>query len=249
MGDRDRAADRFAEALLELEAELDWVLLGRLYCSDGGEHRFGPADRESVRETGLHFASDVAGSLAGLGGEAPRALYVGAAVAELAPILCERTMLGREVAVLNLPGPECDELNRALEAVSDRLELPLPRISTEDVVRLPRASFDHGWMVSVLTDPEAFPALHDHLYGRTGGELSAGGGDLEWERIRARALIVAFLDALRPPCVLTTTDDELELIAPACSERGLRLEVPETARVSAIVGDPVRVCRLMPGRP
>ncbi|MDP6538832.1 MAG: hypothetical protein QF903_07575 [Planctomycetota bacterium] len=226
--------------MARLEEELDWERLGRCYCSEGGEAFFPPAQREAVRDAGLLLASDVAAALAGRDGSS---LYLGAALAELAPMLCERLVLGRGVVAVNLPCEETDELNRALDAVSETLDHDLGTIETVPLESLAGAGFDHGWLVSVLTDPDAFPALHDELYERGGTALATGRGDPAEDRQRAGALVGGLLDALSPPCLLTTTDEELAILKPACERRGWRLESGGHARLSAVVGDPVRICR------
>lgn len=234
-------AELFAAALVELDAELDWEGLGRLYCSEGGEHFFGPEDRAAWRESSLLFAGDVGEAVSHSRGGC--AVYVGAALAELAPVLCESLVLERQVWPVNLPGPEADEIDRALRRVAARLKVELPRMWTAPLHELPRGQCDHGWMVSVLTDPDAFPALHDHLYDRHGAEAT-GCGDLDAERRKAETLVHALLDRLRIPAWLTTTDEELSIVERACHRRGWRLRVPRRARLSPIVGDPVRLCEL-----
>ncbi|TDJ72247.1 MAG: hypothetical protein E2O39_07040 [Planctomycetota bacterium] len=240
----DTQAQRFAAALLEVEAALDWPALGRLYCHAGGADFFDGEAREALRDTGLLFASDIARELERLPAGGPgRSLYVGAALAELAPILCETLVLGREVVALALPGPETEGLNGALEQALGRLGLPTIRILPPGAPQA-RGMFDHVWLVSVLTDPDAFPALHDDLYERQGTDLATNRGDLAADRERANALVSGLLEHLRPPCLLTTTDEELALVRPLCVQRGLPLEVSGTARLSGIVGDPVRLCRI-----
>jgi len=231
---------RFAAAYSELEEELDWRALGREYGEGDASGFFDAAERENLREVGLRFAGDLE-ELRPSG----RSVYLGAGVFELAPLLCEMLVLGRQVRAFTLPGGEADELNRALSAVRARLGFALPRYETRAPDPDGVAPCDHGWMVSALTDPASFPALHDELYGRRGGELATGRGDPGRERARARRLVARLLDCLEPPCRLTTTDEELELVAEVCAERRLALEVPRTARLSAIVGDPVRACRLV----
>jgi hypothetical protein len=242
--DAARGPQRFAETLLALERELDWELLGASYCWEGGRSFFAPEQREAMRDAGLRFAGDLAellGEPAGAG--AARSLYVGPGVAELAPMLCERIVLGRAVLAIGLPGVEPDELNRALAAVGDMLGQRLFEIRTGGWEGLASGDADHGWLVSVLTDPEAFPALHDHLYRRTGA-LATGRGDLDEERARAEELVERVLDRLRPGALLSTTDEELGLVSAACRRRGWRLAVPDSARLSPVVGDPVRHCRI-----
>jgi len=234
-------AQLFAAALVGLEEELDWTLLGELHCWEGGAGFFPAEQRAALREAGLLFAADVA-EWVPRGGPG-RSLYLGAALAELAPILCERLVLEREVVALSLPGAQTAELNRALAVVGAALGRELARIDTVPLGELEGEPCDHAWMTSVLTDPEAFPALHDELYGRR-AELATGRGDLAAEREQAGSLVAALLERLRPPCLLTTTDEELALVAPACAARGWRLAVPASARLSAVVGDPVRHCRV-----
>jgi len=242
-GTRERSL-RFAASLVELDMEIDWDVLGEAYCHEGGAGFFPIEQREAMREAGLRFASDVANGVEELGEERlGRSLYVGAAVAELAPILCESVVLEREVVAISLASAETAELNRALAAVEERVGL-LPRIDTRPLAQV-EGAFDHVWMVSVLTDPDAFPALHDHLYERVGTELATGRGDLERDRGRAIALTRELVQRLQAPSVLTTSDEEFEFVAAECSARGWTLEVPERARLSGVVGDPVRVCRVL----
>jgi len=241
----ERRTERFAAALVELDRELDWSALGRAYCWSGGDDFFAPPDRAALRDAGLAFAADVGDALAALDGARRaagpgRSLYLGAALAELAPMLFERLVLDREVVAVSLAGAETAELGRALAAVGARLGVELVAIGTDGIPARCRGTCDHLWMVSVLTDPEAFPALHDRLYGREGGPDAVGGGELEEELGRARDLLDGLLGCARRPALLTTTDEERELLA----DRGLALSVPPTARLSPVVGDPVRVCRL-----
>jgi hypothetical protein len=236
------SAELFGAALVELEAELDWTALGELYCHAGGASFFPPEQVRAIREAGLLFAGDVGNALATLPPGGPgRSLYVGAAVAELIPALSEALVLEREVVLQNLPGPEPDELNRALHAVGERLGRRLPAITTGDVTDVARGGFDHVWMTSVLTDPDAFPALHDHLYRRS-GELATGRGRVRGERGRATALLAALTRRLANPALWTTTDEEQGFVREALAALELELTAPPSARLSAIVGDPVRTC-------
>ncbi len=236
-------AEGFAAALIEVELCLDWRALGRLYCSEGGDDFFGEEEREAIRDAGLALASDLGAALAELPAGGPRrSLYVGAAVAELAPILCETIVLEREVLAFAADGEETRALDAALRRTAVKLGVALPGIEAAALGSRALPPCDHLWLVSVLNDPDAFPALHDELYGRAGTELATGRGDLADDRRRAEALLDAALAALRAPAVLTTTDEELELVARACAKRGLALSVPDRARLSAVVGDPVRLC-------
>lgn len=234
----------FAAALCEVEAALDWEELGRAYCHGDGEGFFSEEQREAQRDAGLLVAADLAEALAALPDRGPRrSLYVGAAVAELAPLLCERVVLGREVLAFSLDGAEARMLDGALARVGERLRLALPRIDVRPVGAADLPPCDHLWLVSVLSDPEAFPALHDRLYGRRGTELATGRGDLPRERARAAELLDAALRPLAVPALVTTTSEELELVRAACAARGLALDAPRAGRLSPIVGDPILVCR------
>ena len=239
----DEASRRFAAACVELEDELDWKLLGAQYCEGDARDFFDQAARANLREAGLRFAGDLAEALASARGHS---LYLGAGLFELTPVLCETLVLGRTARAFTLPGREVDELNRSLAAVQRRLGFDLPRYETGGLDPRNVGRCDHGWLVSVLTDPERFPALHDQLYERKGSALATGRGDLGRERERARRLVGRLLDCLAPPCRLTTTDEELGIVGEVCADRELQLEVPDAARLSAIVGDPVRFCRVIP---
>jgi hypothetical protein len=235
-------ADRFAAALVEVLGELDWDVLGAHYCHDGDAGFFDAETREGLLDGTLRFASDVASALDALGrpAEGGRSLYVGAALSELGPVLCETLVLGRTVDAFSLDGAETRELNRALAEVGRRLGRELVRIRTGDVTRAELPAFDHLWIVSVLDDPEAFPALHDELYERSGTELATGRGDAAEERERARRLLDHTLGALARPALLTCSDEELPLVRPAVAERALELSPVSPVRLSPIVGDPVR---------
>jgi hypothetical protein len=238
----EEAVARFAAVLTELEGELDWELLASSYCAGPAEGFFAPERRAQIVDVGLALASEVEACLPepGIG----RSLYVGAAVAELAPMLMERVVLEREVVWINRPGPELDELARGMAALAARTGLQLPSPSSAELADLPRQPCDHLWLVSVLTDPDAFPALHDELYERAGSPLATGRGDLALDRVRAAELVDHLLDRAALPCAFTTTDEELELVVPRAAARGLELVVPERFQLTALARDPVRVCLL-----
>lgn len=205
-----RAAERLAAAWAELEAELDWPQLGACYCEGDARDFFDTERRAQVLDTGLALADDVVARLS-LGGPG-RSLYVGAAVAELPLLLVERLVLGRELRWHLLPGRERDELARALTRVGERLGLDLPRPDPRPLERAAPAPCDHLWMVSVLTDPDVFPALHDELYERAGTPQATGRGDLLVERAAAHALLDALLAHAAPGALLSTTTDEWPLV-------------------------------------
>ncbi len=236
------AVQLFGAVQAALELELDWKLLGSAYCEGDASEFFDAALRERVLDTGLRLADELAGRLAANGPR--RSLYLGAAVAELAPLLVEHLVLGREVIWINLAGVELRELARGLAVVGAKLGVSLPQPVFESLDRVDKASCDHLWMVSVLTDPDTFPALHDELYERAGSDLATGRGSLSDDRRRADELTRALLERAASPCTLCTSDEELEVLRPLALELGLQLEIPSTARSSAIVGDKVRICRL-----
>jgi hypothetical protein len=205
-----RAAERLAAALLELEAELDWPRLGASYCEGDARDYFDAARRAHVLDVGLQIADTVAARLPARG--PGRSLYVGAAVAELAPLLVERLVLVREVRWHLLPGAELDELARALTRVGERLGLGLPLPDPRPLESVAPVPCDHLWLVSVLTDPDAFPALHDALYERAGTPQAAGRGDEQAERTRAAALVDAVLAHAAPGALLSSTTDEWPIV-------------------------------------
>ncbi|HIG11389.1 MAG: hypothetical protein ABGY71_07390 [bacterium] len=229
-----RAADRFGQALAGIEEHLDWPLLGKLYCHTGGAEFFPPEQVEAQRDAGLKIAAELAQRLQPGG----RSLYIGAALGELPQILCEALILEREVVALNLDNAESQELNRALSLVADACGFGLPRIGCESITDC-KGEFDHGWLVSVLNDPEAFPALHDDLYSRS-GDLATGSGDLAADRQRADDLVDAWLTRLADGARLTTSEEELALVQARVAVRGWQLEFDSLAILSAVVGDPIR---------
>ena len=234
----NEALHRFGAALSALDAELDWKLLGRSACEGDGSEFFDAALRERILDTGMRFAEDVGRALGGARG---RSLYLGAEIAELPLILAEHLVLGRRVEWLNIECDQTTEVARAIQAVSAGLavELPVPRVRA--LSEIEPGSCDHLWMVSVLTDPDNFPALHDALYERTGGRLATGRGSLADDRRRADALVEALLDRAAASCVLSTTDEERTVVEPLVARRGWALEFAHGGRLSSIVGDRVRV--------
>ncbi len=243
--DKDPLA-RFGATIAALDEEVDWPRLGLAYCDEGGLSFFDDEERAAVFDAGLEFAADL-GSQLQPGGAS---LYVGAGVAELAPICFEALILARQVTIASLSGFEVEELNRAFAEVESKVGVSLPRFSggalgdqTED------GPFDHIWVVSVLTDPDAFPALHDQLYERASLEEGATGrGDLEENRSRADALVSEVLKRLADEATLSTTDEEGSLFGPALVAAGYVIELPETGRLSPIVGDVVRHLYLTKGK-
>ena len=236
----------FGAAVGEVMAELDWELLGRGCCEGDGAEFFDAALRARIVEAGAALAGQVG---AALGDRQGTSLYLGAEIAELPVILAEHLVLGRRIEWLNLDGPSVREIARAIAAVGARLDLALPIPTTRALADVEPASCDHLWIVSVLSDPEHFPALHDALYGRAGGPLATGRGRIEDDRARAAALVEALLDRAAATCVVTTTDEERTIIEPLVAERGGSLVFTRGGTVTAIVGDRARtgILRRAPG--
>lgn len=233
----DDAHRLFGAAISEVLGELDWDLLGRTCCEGDGAGFFDAERRALILDTGLMLAGDLGAALGEGGGSS---LYVGAEIAELPVMLAEHLVLGRHVEWLNVDGPATRELGRAIAAVNERLGVELPTPKCKAPADVAPAIFDHLWLVSVLSDPEHFPALHDELYGRAAGPLATGRGRLEDDRRRAERIVDAMLDRAAPSCVFTTTDEERTIVEPLVARRGWSLDFPADGRVSAIVGD--RVC-------
>ncbi len=232
----------FGAIYAALDLELDWELLGRAYCEGDSSEFFDAERRERLLDTGLWIANDLARMFPDTGPR--RSVYVGAAVAELAPILVEHLVLGREVHWLNLDTEESRELARALGSVGASFGVTLPHPSARSLGEFAAGTCDHAWLVSVLTDPDAFPALHDELYGRHGTELATGRGVLAQEHARATELARALLRCAAGPAILSTTDDELALLVPLARELGHGIDIPTSFRESALVGDRVRHCQI-----
>lgn len=229
----------FAAALGTIQAELDWPRLGRAYCEGDGTDFFDDELRERWLDVGLQIAESLAKALNGSRG---RSAYIGAALAEVPTMLVESIVLGREVVWVNLPGDEIEELERVVRLAADRFGIALPTPSSAPLESLPRASFDHVWMVSVLTDPDHFPALHDELYERRGTPLATGRGVLAEDRERAERLAGSALDLAAENALVSTTDEELAIVRPLLAARGLALVTLDRGRLSAIVGDNLRIC-------
>ena len=223
-----------------LEETLDWVALGHEYCHEGGEAFFEGEQRDAIREAGLFMAADLQDALVALPDDSPgQSLWVGAAVAELVPILTDHLVLGRTVRWHNIECAETTELNRALEVVERETGVDLPRINTQPCPTQNR--YDLIWMVSVLTDPDAFPALHFHCYEREDTEGIVRPRQLDEEGERAEEWTRDLLGQLALPGVLVTTDEEFGFFKAAAVASSRSLVVPQQGRLSGIVGDLVRI--------
>ena len=247
--------DRFGAILGGMMQELDWALLGRTYCWEDGDDFFGEEDQGRLLDASLAIATDLGEALGALPRRVGRSLYVGVGVAELAPMAFEAIVMDRAVSACSLDGDEVRELDRARDKVTAAVHgslgpgPDLPTIESGPLESSPCAGpFGHLWFVSVISDPEAFPALHDKLYERTPGSdeaaasFATGRGNLAQDQAKAEALVSLALAKLDLPALLTTTDEELPFFESALAARGLTLVVPKHARLSPIVGDPLRHC-------
>jgi hypothetical protein len=236
--------EEFAAALDAAEQSVDWKNLESVYCSDDGAGFFSEEAIDAARTSGLLFASDLGEILTHKG----RSMYVGAGVAELAPLVFEATMLSRRVTIHGLPGFELEQLKRAMQAVSEVAQVDTIRVTSTPIRPAETGEVDHLWFVSVLTDPEAFPALHNRLYDRQGGPLQVAGGHPKAERARAETLVRLALGSLTPKAILTTSDEELPIFEAIGADMGLRIVSPVVSRLTGIVGDPVRHHRVINDR-
>ena len=229
----------FASALSAALDPIDWERLGQEYCEEGGESFFPPAAGEAIQDTGLHFAGDLGERLKTQG----KSLYIGIGVAELVTMLFEAVLLERRVTAYTLPSVEAKMLQSAVARAAKTGKFPVPKIRTTPCPPADSPQCDHRWLASVLTDPDAFPALHDHLYQRTGTREATGRGNLHKERKRAIALLQTTVTWLQRPALVTTSQEELPLLEEALGPAAESLLIPSKARLSAIVGDPLVHCQ------
>jgi hypothetical protein len=159
-------------------------------------------------------------------------------------MLFESLVLGRQVTAVTLPGVEPDEINRVWTGLAKENKVALPKFSTRPLIAAEEPSCSHLWFASVVTDPEAFPALHDRLYKRQDSHQAIGGGNLTKETRRAEALIQTALTWVTIPSLITTSLEEMDLFFQAIEGRGLRMDVPSQGRLSPIVGDSLFHCDL-----
>lgn len=222
-----RRSDETADLLRRVVDALDAEAIGRIYCDEGGEafwrDRKGPAI-----ELGLRWARAARTRLRPGG----RSLFVGAGVAELAAMLVERLELGREVMATNLRVEECDLLNEALGQHGAPLRLQCVDAASVE------GTFDHVCLVSVLSDPETFPAVSGLTYGRLHpASLDLGG--LAGECARVRGLVDSVLGRLESPGIVTTTVEEVPWILEWAEGRGVAVAADDTIVETAIVGDAI----------
>ncbi|MEY4704569.1 MAG: hypothetical protein RL042_765 [Nitrospirota bacterium] len=222
---RAKLAPATRRLVTEVYDRLDYDALGPVYCYEGGDEfwraKRGPCDR---------LGSQVAVLLRKKLRRGGRSLYVGAGVAELAPLIMETVELGRMVEPHNLRKAEVATLNRACRSI------PLA-FHAIDAAKA-KGRFDHLWMVSVLNDPERFPNLSPLSYGR-GNPLTLDPLKFDKERRIVRALVARCMGKLARPGLVTTTTEEVVWIAEWCHRHRVPYRVGKRYYPTALVGDPI----------
>ena len=212
--------------------ELDYRLLGEVYCHEGGDE-FWRAKHGRCRRLGIKLAEVLKRRLKPGG----RSLYVGAGVAELPPLVMETVDLQRTVVACNLRENEVRELNRAAK------DLPF-YFEHRDAASI-RGSFDHIWIVSVLNDPECYPELSELSYGRA-NPVTFDPRRFAGERRQVARLVERCLKNLARPGLVTTSTEEAIWIADWCAQRQIHWKVERRTYQTALVEDPI--CFIQVGR-
>lgn len=210
--------------------ELDYRLLGEVYCHEGGDE-FWRARGRRCQRLGIKLAEVLKRRLKPGG----RSLYVGAGVAELPPLIMETVENGRSVVACNLRSEEVQELNRAAK------DLPV-RFEHRDATSV-RGSFDHLWMVSVLNDPECYPELSELSYGRANPVMFDPHRYMR-ERRQVARLVDRCLTNLVRPGLVTTSTEEAVWIADWCAQRHIHWKVERRTYPTALVEDPICFIRV-----
>lgn len=209
---------------------LDYQVLGRVYCYEGGDE-FWQAKRKPCQRLGLAIAQALLQRLAPKG----RSLYVGAGVPELPPLLTEACELQRHAEPYNLRRSEVIALNRACRS------LPLKYLARDAAAG--KGLFDHLWIVSVLNDPERFPHLSPLSYGNADPVTFDPMKFLQERRI-VQALVKRCMPKLRLPGLVTTTTEEVVWIAEWCHRKSIPYLVERKQYPTALVGDPICFMRV-----
>lgn len=218
------------QAVSRLFRRLDYDGLGPIYCDEGGpafwKDRRGPCEK-----LGLRLAAALRARLMPGG----RSLYVGAGVAELPLLVMETLELGRRVEAFTLRRAEARLLNDACRG------LPF-RFTVKDGGQAP-GRYDHLCLVSVLNDPERYPALSALSYGRAEA-ASFDPKAFAQERQTVTRLADACLRKMRRPALITTTVEEVRWVTAWCDLRRLPYLLEARGYPTALVGDPVCFLRL-----
>ncbi|CAI4030035.1 hypothetical protein DNFV4_00459 [Nitrospira tepida] len=222
---KPRLQPQTVQAISRVFDELDYRLLGEVYCHEGGEE-FWRARRGRCRRLGIKLGEVLKLRLKPGG----RSLYVGAGVAELPVLIMETVDLQRAVVACNLRGDEVQELNRAAK------DLPF-RFEHRDATSV-RGSFDHLWIVSVLNDPESYPELSELSYGRA-NPVTFNLTAFRKERRAVTRLVDRCLKNLTRRGLVTTSTEEAIWIAEWCAERQIHWKVERRTYKTALVEDPI----------
>ncbi len=209
---------------------LDYDVLGRIYCDEGGDE-FWRAKRGPCERLGIRLAEALMPRLKPAGAS----LYVGAGVAEIPMLAMETMELGRDVQAYNLRREEVRVLNRACRA------FPV-KFRAGDATKA-GGRFDHLWIVSVLNDPERYPDLSALSYGRA-NPITFNPTDFAKERRVVQRVTEQCLKKLRLPALVTTSTEEVIWIADWCHRHRVPYRVDEKAYPTAVVEDPVCFVRI-----
>jgi hypothetical protein len=218
------------QAIAQVFAQLDYSVLGQVYCHEGGEE-FWQAKHGRCQKLGIKLAEVLKRRLKPGG----RSLYVGAGVAELPPLVMETLDLQRMVVACNLRDDEVQELNRAAK------DLPF-HFEHRDATSV-RGAFDHLWIVSVLNDPECYPELSALSYGRA-NPVTFDPQRFARERRAVARLVDRCLRNLSRPGLVTTSTEEAVWIADWCAQRQIHWKLERRTYPTALVEDPVCLIRV-----
>jgi hypothetical protein len=221
---------RTKAAITAIFDQLDYPILGRVYCYEGGDE-FWQAKRIPCKRLGIKVAEALLTRLP----QGGRSLYVGAGVAELPPLLAEVLDRARRVEPYNLRRREVGPLNRVCQS------LPV-RFVARDAASA-EGTFDHLWMVSVLNDPERFPHLSPLSYGNA-NPVTFDPMKFLGERRIVQAIVNRCMPKLRLPGYVTTSTEEVVWIAEWCHRRRISYLVQRDQYRTALVGDPICFIRV-----
>ena len=213
-------------------SQLDYAALGPIYCDEGGE-AFWNARKKDCLTMGITIAEALKQRLPQQG----RSLYVGAGVAELPMLAMETLDRERTVEAHNLRKSEVNILAHVCHA------LPFGVHATD--AQTATGPFDHLWMVSVLNDPECFPATSALSYGRA-DPVSFDPETFQQERTRIQALLDACLSTLSIPGLLSTSVEEVSWMTDWLTRHRIPFHVEDHSYPTAIVGDPLCFIHLGP---
>jgi hypothetical protein len=231
----DWSWDRCEQVAARVLERLDWRALGRVYFHGDGEARW-QALRPRVLELGMVWARALLRRLPQKG----RSLHVGAGVAELPVLLCERLLRGRDVVAVNRRARECEAIAAALQRCGLQRELSVRQ--ADAAAAAASGSFDHLGCVSLFTDPESWPLCSAVAYGRI-APVQLDVAAFAAERDRARALAAALCGALERPAWITTSVEEVAWFLDAAAASGRPIEADDETVATAVVGDPIGFLR------